>query len=327
MKRVITVGEALIDLIAMEETEKIAQAQTFSRQAGGAPANVAVAIARLGGLVEFVGSLGCDPFGDYLMQTLRGYGVSVKYVARVEQATTLAFVARADGESQYYFVRNPGADTLLTVSQVEQVPIDKDSILYFGSNSLAQNPLREALVSLLQNARANQALISFDVNFRQAFWVQGNDPKDACQKVLPLVDLVKVNRQELFWLTSERDEVNAAIQIAQMTDAVILCTRGSHGVLIFHRKWERPLVVPSYVAPVVVDTTGAGDSFMGAFLYQCAKWEVQREELVLLSEERWSQWGHFAAAAAALTVGKLGAMAAMPSRNEVEQVCVTSLDS
>lgn len=317
--RVLAIGEALIDLIATEETESVAQARTFSRQAGGAPANVAVAVAKLGGQSEYLGALGSDPFGDFLMDTLTAYGVHTEHVMRVVQATSLAFVGRSHGESQYYFVRSPGADTQLDVAHVASVPITAEMIVHVGSNSLAVGPLREAVQSLLKRAKTVEALISFDVNLRRAFWSDDVDPLAICQTILPLVDVLKVNRDELLWLMPADDEHTAIMELARSTPAVIVSTLGSHGVLLYRQGWEQPLEVASRTVPVL-DTTGAGDAFMGALLYGLAEEGISHAGLLAMDGAQWLNLCAFATAAAALTVGKIGAMSALPSLQEVNQL-------
>ncbi len=314
---IFTIGEALIDFISMQENATIAQVQGFSRQAGGAPANVAVAVARLGGRTAFFGSVGRDPFGDFLIETMGSYGVETSYIVRVEHATSLAFVARREGESHYFFVRNPGADTCLESSHVENIPMASDVILHFGSNSLAESPLRETLHTLLLRASREQSLVSFDVNLRPAFWGTVADAKRLCTETVTLVDLVKVNRDELVWLSDREDEQAAIAHVAQMTHAVVVCTLGSRGVLIHHRDWEHPIQVVGRSVSVV-DTTGAGDAFIGALLYQLGQAGVSHADLVTLGEVKWRLFCEFATASAALTVGKFGAMAAMPTLAEVE---------
>ena len=318
LQRVITVGELLIDFTSLDENKTVKDTSTFEKNAGGAPANVAVAVARLGGQAQFVGCVGKDPLGAFLRDAIASYGVDTSYVFTVPEDTTLAFVARHDGEPDYYFFRSPGSDTLLSIEHIANVHLDQHSIVHFGSNSLAVDPIKSAVHAFVKRAKAQQAIVSFDVNLREAFWANVEDALVAAQDMARQADILKVNTSELHWLTGEHDVDQALTAISSMTDAVVLCTLGASGAAVV-KKGEQPLYVSGFPAKVV-DATGAGDTFAGALLYQLSRDGVLRADLALLSGETWTTYVRFATAAAAINVTQKGAMAAMPSLSQVQSL-------
>lgn len=315
-QRIVTVGELLIDFTSLNENVTVKDSTSFEKNAGGAPANVAVAVSRLGGAAEFVGCVGKDPFGAFLRDAVAAYGVNTKHVYTVDATTTLAFVARHNGEPDYFFFRNPGSDTLLGEEHVEKVHLDEATIVHFGSNSLAVDPIRKATWSLVKRARQCGSIVSFDVNLRPAFWAQEQAALQASREMATQADLLKVNTDELLWLTGQPDVKQALSTLATMTDAIIFCTLGARGAAVM-AKGKTPLYVDGFTS-VVVDTTGAGDTFAGALLYGLSRDHVVRADLSTVSEAAWGQYVRFATAAAALNVTKKGAMAAMPSLEQVQ---------
>lgn len=328
MSRVLAVGELLIDFTAQSDNMTVAQAPGFSRNPGGAPANVAVAVARLGQSSAFVGCVGNDPFGGFLRETIAGFGVDATHVFTVpHEFTSLAFVARHGGDPDYFFLRNPGADVLLSPDLVRQVRLDGKTILHFGSNSLAEIPIREAITTLVARAHAEGAIVSFDVNLRRAFWHGTDDEVLAhCRDMARQADVLKVNREELFWL-SGCDDVDRALQrLADVTDAAIVCTLGGDGAAICLRTpWGDENAVPMVrrvpgFASDCVDATGAGDACIGAILARLLDLGVDRAGLLTLTELDWYNLVRFGCACAAITVTRIGAMNAMPTANEVGAV-------
>lgn len=328
MSRVVAVGEMLIDFTAQSDNTTVAQAPGFSKNPGGAPANVAVAVARLGQSSAFVGCVGSDPFGDFLRETVASFGVDATHVFAVpHESTSLAFVARHGGDPDYFFLRNPGADVLLSPDLVRQIRLDARTILHFGSNSLAEVPIREAITTLVARAKAEGSIVSFDVNLRRAFWhVADSEVLAHCRDMAREADVLKVNREELFWL-SGCDDVDQALQrLADVTRAVIVCTLGGDGAAICLRppgsdENEPPIIrrVAGF-ASVCVDATGAGDACIGAILARLLELGVSRAGLSALTELDWSDLVRFGCACAAIAVTRIGAMNAMPSPSEVEAV-------
>lgn len=329
MRRVLAVGEMLIDFTAVQTNTSVMQADAFTRNPGGAPANVAVAVARLGQAAAFAGCVGKDPFGAFLIQTLETLGVQTDHVHQVPGAhTSLAFVARHDGDPDYFFLRDPGADVLFGPNLAESLVLSSDTILHFGSNSLAEQPISEAVQQLVARAHTEGAIVSFDVNLRPAFWRKPDDTLRQCRMMAQEADLLKVNRDELLWLSGCGDVETGLRALGEWTDAVILCTLGSEGAVLALPKRstgrDHPFDrVPAYPT-TCVDATGAGDACIGALLAQLLECGVTRSELAVLQPEQWVAMSSFACAAAAVNVTRTGAMYAMPVRAEVEQVLGTS---
>lgn len=317
MARVYAVGELLIDFTAMEENVSVQEAKAFAKHPGGAPANAAVAVARLGGQSAFVGCVGHDPFGEFLVDALRAYQVNVDYVERTtESPTTLAFVARRSGEPDYCFVRSPGADVFLSEKMAETLPLTASDVVHMGSNSLAEEPIYSSVKRIATRIGEAGGWLSLDVNLRPAFWSEPELAKARLAPLLPEARLVKCNEAELLWLTGESDLEAALRAIRGRTEAVVICTLGGSGSLVSAPQWQEPLRVEGFRVQAV-DATGAGDTFIGAILYQLQKDRVQSSDLYGLDEQQWTTYIQFASAAAAISVTRTGAMTSMPTRAEV----------
>ncbi|GAB3019614.1 PfkB family carbohydrate kinase [Bowmanella dokdonensis] len=310
--RVICPGEMLIDFVCLEAGKELSQGETFVRKPGGAPANVAACIARLGGEASFVGALGSDGFGDYLFGQLERYGVERCGVQRVDKPTTMAFVSRReDGEREFQF--NRGADAELTLSQQQVEDLLDNSILHLGAaTAFLPGPLRQSYLQLARRARQRQQIICFDPNYRQDLW-SGN-PKQFvkdCHSLLALANLVKVSEEELELLSGESDLEAACQTLLQMGPELILVTRGSEGCLLCSAGQSQMIPASSVK---VVDTTGAGDAFIGAFLYQVARLPEPGAYL-----EHAAAFTAFAIRVSGLVCTRLGAMTALPTLEEVSR--------
>ena len=212
MNTLYAIGEMLIDFTA-QETGVLERAVTFRKNAGGAPANVAVCVAKLGKRANMITKLGRDAFGNFLVETLEREHVGTDYVFRTEEANTaLAFVARDErGERTFSFYRNPSADMLLDGSEVERIPFERGDILHFCSVDLCDAPVRGAHRVAIERARAAGALVSFDPNLRYSLWKSGEELLATVREFLPLADIVKVSDEELVDITGIREEKAAAL--------------------------------------------------------------------------------------------------------------------
>ncbi len=319
MPRIYTVGELLIDFTAIDVNVSVEDASAFAKHPGGAPANAAVAVAKLGGQSSFVGCVGNDPFGDYLTGALKGYGVNADFVERTDRApTTLAFVARREGEPDYFFVRNPGADVFLSDKNVESIPFTSDDMVHFGTNSLAEEPIATSVHKMAKRIREAGGMLSIDVNLRPAFWRNPEMAKERLEAFLPDAQLLKCNESELTWLTGEAEWEKGLAALHQRTDAVVICTLGKGGAVVSVKSGSMPIRVEGFrVEPV--DSTGAGDTFIGAILYQLQKEGVKSSDLFGVQPASWSEYVRFASAAAAISVTRTGAMPSMPTMAEVKE--------
>lgn len=311
---VTALGETLIDF-----TEAGVSADTgmalFARNPGGAPANVAAAVSRLGGASAFIGRVGDDMHGRFLIDTLRAIGVDTQGVQVDPDAfTTLAFVSLSpSGERAFSFARKPGADTRLTEADLPEQVLEGSRILHFGSLSLTDEPARTATHTAVRRARAAGAIIAYDPNDRPLLWRDRAQARDAMRAVLPAVDVIKLSDEETALLTDAADPAEAAARLTAQGVGCVVVTLGAQGALVRTAADGRTVTVPGFRAKVV-DTTGAGDSFWGGFLYCLAR--SGKRPQALTSDEA-AQFARFGNAVAALNVSGRGAIPAMPTMEAV----------
>ncbi len=310
MTDITTIGEILIDMTQTGVNEH--GVGVFAANPGGAPANVAVAAARLGASAAFLGKVGRDAFGDSLMKTLQDNGVDTSAVRRSSRPTTMAIVSvDSQGERSFSFVR--GADEDLSAFEVEDAKLASTRFLHFGSVSLTAGPSRSATIYAAREARARGALISYDPNFRPALWPNEDSALQWMSIPLPLVDVIKLSEEELPLITGCSDLVEGSAILNNRGIRLILVTLGSEGV--FYRWQGRTGTVPGFKVHVG-DTNGAGDTFFGAVLSRLAR--RTDGPLADLSAEELEKILVFANRAAALTCSRSGAIPAMPTLEEVE---------
>lgn len=316
MKKIITIGEALIDFIPNKKGYSLKEVVGFERVAGGAPANVAAVVSKLGGKSNFISQLGEDAFGDYIIDELNKVNVDTSYVLRTNKANTgLAFVSlKEDGNRDFSFYRNPSADMLLNAAEIEEEDFTEGGILHFCSVSLIDAPIKEAHKKAIEFAKKHNCLISFDPNVRLPLWETPEACRKAILEFLPLANIVKISDEELEFITGISDEAKALEFLLQGDVEVIIYTKGTNGAEFITK--ERKVFSPSFRVQAQ-DTTGAGDSFIGSFLYQVAEDDNTLESLINLSEEKIKEILTFSNATAALTVCKRGAIGALPTKEEV----------
>ena len=309
MKKVIAIGEALIDFIPHEKGRALNNVENFLRVPGGAPLNVAAAVAKLGGKSQMLTKLGQDGFGDAILNEVKPLGVDVSRISRTKEANTaLAFVSlREDGERDFSFYRNPSADMLLSAEEICSEDFNERDILHFCSVSLIDAPIKEAHRRAIEIAKEKGCLISFDPNVRLPLWKQPEDCRKAILEFLPLSNIVKISDEELEFITGIKDEKEALDSLLTGDVKVIIYTKGTNGAEFITK--ERVIFSPSFKVSAQ-DTTGAGDSFIGSLLYQVAEGEYS-------SEEKVQEILTFSNATAALTVCKKGAIGALPLKEEV----------
>lgn len=333
MKPVVTLGESLIDFVA-SETGNLRHVRSFEKAAGGAPANVAACVARLGGLAAFVGKRGADPFGDFLADALHTAGVDTTYFCATSMAkTALAFVSLdAFGDRSFAFYRDPAADMLL---EPEDVPVEylrQAGILHVGSVSLSAEPMRSATLFAVQEAKQAGVVVSYDPNWRPALWENEEIGLREIRTLFRYADILKVNREEMVLLTGALEPTVGAESFHREGIPLVLITLDAQGCYYSYQpqNTNRPGVFgqggTAFVGHVAglpvrpVDTTGAGDTFSGAFLWQgsvsAGNRGLQQE---LLRHERVRSWVEFAVAASALVTTKKGAIPALPTRAQVEE--------
>ncbi|BAS28822.1 PfkB family carbohydrate kinase [Limnochorda pilosa] len=329
-------GELLIDMVPDPVGVPLAEVAAFRPATGGAPANVAAGLARLGDRCRFIGKVGDDAFGRKAVQVLAAAGVQVDQVRFTAEArTTLAFVAlQADGERDFLFYREPGADTLLRPEDLEPSTLAAAPIFHHGSISLIAEPARSATLTALGWAHEGGALVSYDPNLREPLWPGPSEAHRGIRSALPWTHILKVSASELAFLVGEgarfeppdREPEPAACEAgaAELLEALpglvaVVVTFGRKGAAVQTRAgW-------SFVGPFRVearDATGAGDGFVAGLLHWI--WRAARKERVTplarartLDRDGWAGATRFAQAVGALTTTRYGAIPALPTLREV----------
>ncbi len=316
MSKVISIGEALIDFIPHEKGRALNNVENFLRVPGGAPLNVAAAVAKFGGKSQMITKLGQDGFGDAILAEIKPLGVDVSRISRTRKANTaLAFVSlKEDGERDFSFYRNPSADMLLEAAEIVEEDFNKKDILHFCSVSLIDAPIKEAHRRAIEIAEKKGTLISFDPNVRLPLWNSPEECRKAIIEFLPMANILKISDEELEFITGIKDEEEALQWLLQGNIKIIIYTKGTNGAEFITK--DKKVFSPSFKVQAQ-DTTGAGDSFIGSFLYQITDNEYSLEELVNLEEAKIKEILTFSNATAALTVCKKGAIGALPTKEEV----------
>lgn len=309
--KIVCVGEMLIDFVCTDTNKGLVNGVNYVKKSGGAPANVAACIGKLGGDAVLVGSVGNDPFGEFLINEVKGYGVNTDQVASLSSSTTLAFVSLGDnGEREFAF--NRGADEQLSLDDSTIETLLEDSILHLGSaTALLGGELGDSYLRLAKEGKKNGNVICFDPNYRVDLW-RGRDAefREICNTYFAVADMVKVSDEELV-LLSQQDDMAAGCQyFHDLGVKVVLVTLGPDGCLISQNGQQ--YIVPAYEINAV-DTTGAGDSFIGAILFQMANSQPGDN----FFQNEFKGFIEFAGKVSGLVCAKIGAMTALPTLPEV----------
>lgn len=321
MRPILCFGEALIDFLARPGEAPDAP-RAFLQFAGGAPANVAVAIARLGGNAQFIGMLGHDMFGDFLLDSLRDAGVGTDGIVRTNDAkTALAFVSLdADGERSFSFHRPPAADLLFRDEHFQATMFEHASALHACSNSLTEPAIAEATCAGLRRARVAGALASVDLNLRQVLWAADVDPTPWLWRLLDEAVLVKLARNELDYLAAPLGCEDAVFERLFAGHArLVLVTDGPADM---HWRTRDAHGTAAGFRVRAIDTTAAGDAFVGGLLYRLAEQGIDAAgfETFIADHEAIRDAMRFGAACGALAVTRHGAFAAMPTHADVQRL-------
>lgn len=303
--RILCIGEALIDMICTDKGKPLSQGDNFLKKTGGAPTNVAAAIAALGGQVTMSAKVGDDPFGHQLIDTMKNFGVSTDYMLLDKQHfTTFAFVSlMEDGERDFVF--NRGADGQLSEADIDSIDLAEYGIVHFGSaTAFLPGPLQLAYVSLLKKAQQQNLFISFDPNYRQLLF-ENNIATFIEQSwfFMQHCNFLKLSDEEAMLITNTTVLMDAAQILLTQTTALFTITLGKEGTLLGYK--GNISILPS-IPITPVDTTGAGDAFVGAVLYQLSLLTTITD----LPVENWDAIITNANKAGARTCEYLGAMEA-----------------
>jgi fructokinase len=306
VSRIVCVGEAFVDLLAESEMADVGASETFLRAAGGAVANVAIGLARLGASVAFVGTVGRDPFGTFLLRTLAHENVNVDGVRSVDEKTSVVVVSRGPGGARdFYPLNSPGAESRLTIDDLDRGLLAKAQCVHFGGVVLAAQPGRSACMAA---AASGAGLVTFDLNVRPRIFADALEMRRVIAEGCAAADLVKCSQEDLAALSL--DEAEPATLLGGRTRAAIV-TLGALGC-----RWATSdgasgeAVGPRVTA---VDTTGAGDAFMAAALWRlCHAHQGRIDAEAIADAARW------AVVAGALACQKAGAIASLPRADELE---------
>ena len=309
------IGELLIDFAPKGRDNH--GLQLFAASPGGAPANVCAMFAKLGGTASFIGKVGDDHFGHLLKNTLLENGIgTASLILDSHVQTSLAFVTLGQGgERDFSFYRRQGADTMLRADELDPDLIRGSRILHFGSVSLTDEPCRSTTFSAVQTAREAGCLISCDPNYRPPLWQNGDEARKLMLEGVSRADILKVSEEEMVFLAGQQDMAAGSKTLAEFGPSVVLVTRGAEGV--FCRVGDRTISVPAF--PVnAIDTTGAGDTFMGTFLYFVK--DMQPDQIKTLPEPQLRKILLRCNAASAITTTGIGAIASMPDLGGIRQL-------
>lgn len=301
---VVAIGELLIDFTPTGKGEN--NNPLFEMNPGGAPANCLAALSALGTRTAFIGKVGNDKFGNFLIDSLREAGINTTGISKTDDSpTTMAFVHLSeDGERDFTFIRKPGADILLHIEDVDLALIDNASIVHFGSLSLTDDPCRKTVLHIIEYAREKGKLISFDPNYRPLLWKSEREAVKWMDTGMAMADFVKMSEQELKLLTDANDIAEGAKRLIKRGLKKVFVTSGEMGA--FYMDNRESGFVPAYKVKAL-DTTGCGDAFMGAVLFK----------MMCKDNYNLREMTQFANAVGAICATRKGGIPAMPQMQEV----------
>ncbi len=314
MKPVVCFGEALIDFLNTgQQQEGEMLLNCFTQYPGGAPANAAVAVAKLGGRALFAGQVGDDQFGHFLLEALQSYGVDTSLAAvHPDAPTALAFVfLDASGERSFSFRRDRTADITITRGQVTEDWFQDEPILHFCSNTLTDDHIADVTNFVVERARERDAVVSFDVNLRHNLWSSGQANAEIVNELVQRSHVAKFSREELDYLSHGDEDAYLASCFAGGLMAALI-TDGPGDLLICTPEARASVKPPKVTA---VDTTGGGDAFIGAVLYGLS---LQDDATAYLKDiEGLERLVSSAAHCGAIAVTRRGAFPSFPTFAEV----------
>lgn len=317
MNKVFCLGEVLIDFIPLQKDLALKEVTSFERVAGGAPMNVAIAIAKYGGKSVMLTKIANDNFGDYLVDVLKENAVDTSCIIRSNEGETgLAFVSvDRSGERNFSFYRKNAADLMLSTDEIQAEWFSEGDLLHFCSVDLVESPMRQTHIKVIDDFRAVGGIVSFDPNVRLPLWPDEESCRRTILDFLPLADIIKVSEDELPFITKIENEMDAIQSLFNGNVKVVVYTKGSIGASIYLKNGEHFEDKGFKVA--VSDTTGAGDAFIGGFLSELLSLNISTDNLCAKVSENHRQLLEFANASGALTASVKGAIQAAPGKQHV----------
>lgn len=309
---VTALGELLIDF-----TENGLSSQgniLMEANPGGAPCNVLAMLSKLGKKTAFIGKVGDDYLGHHLASVAKNAGIEVgNLLFDKEVHTTLAFVHTfEDGDRDFSFYRNPGADMMLKESEINEEFIAASKLFHFGTLSMTNPEVKKATQKAVKIARDNNCLISFDPNLRPPLWQNLDDAKEAFDYGMKNCDILKISDNELLWFTGEKDFDNGiSILKKKYNIPLILLSKGKEGSSAYYKDLKSD--APAFLDVPTIETTGAGDTF-----FACIINYILEHGLTDLNQTQLLEMLNFANAAAAIITTRKGALKVMPEKNEIE---------
>lgn len=315
MKKLCAVGEALIDFIPEKQGFALKDVMRFKRVAGGAPANVAAAVAKLGGDSRFVTQLGEDAFGEHIMEVFKKCKIDTDYIARSkEHDTALAFVSlKEDGNRDFMFYRRNSADMMLQPNQLAEGVLDDVQILHYCSVSLVDCPMKDTHRWMIKRMQDLGRWISFDPNVRLSLWNDASACQQTIREFLPFAHIIKISDEELSFISGMEKIEDALDFFFEGSCELLIYTMGKDGARCYRK--DRSFIEVSGFKVDVFDTTGAGDSFIGAFLFRLLHDGIVN--LNSITDGQLKDMLMFSNAYAALTTTKEGAIDAMADIQQV----------
>jgi fructokinase len=319
MPDVICLGELLIDFVAQQSDTGLDRAQSFAKAAGGAPANVAVAVSRLERSSGFIGAVGRDPFGDFLAETLAADHVDLSQLARIEDArTTLAFIAaHSDGRKDITFWRNPGADQHLAPEHVDADYLRAAAALHYGSISRIDEPPRQATDRARELAADGGLLISYDPNYRPTLWPDRDTARARILEGFDGATLAKISQEEWSFIFGAEDFDTGAEAAFQRGVQIVVRSEGPDGAS-FATQQARGHAEGFKVKRV--EATGAGDAFTGCLIVELLRHWRDGRKPASLSQDELRRIVRRANAVGALACTKVGAIPSLPTTAEVDEM-------
>ncbi len=310
---VASLGEILIDFTPAGKSEL--GFPVFECNPGGAPCNVLTSVTRLGGATAFIGKVGSDDLGTLLRTTLEKENINTKCLyTDPEIGTTLAFVTLdKNGNRSFSFFRNPGADIMLEEDEIDEELIKSSKIFHYGSLSCTVDPSKGATLKALKIAKENNLIMSYDPNLRLSLWKNESDARTTILELMEHADILKISDEEFEFLTGEKDYKNHVHNFMKQHDiSLIFVTLGPKGAFFATNNTQG--LLKTYNVKVV-DTTGSGDSFMGACLYKISKLEKKPSEL---SKSEIENIIDYANASGSMAATKKGGIPSIPTNEEIE---------
>ncbi len=314
MGKLFTIGELLIDFTPTQQRGYLANIEHFTKHAGGAPANVAAVCAKLGQQAALLTQVGQDAFGDFLIKTLQQAGVDTHFIRQTTDGeTSLAFVSLNEhGDRDFQFYRRHAADLLYKQEYLPSQLLTAQDIVHFCSVNLVESPMKQAHLAFIEQAHRAGSLVSFDPNVRLPLWQDEAACRETILAFLPKAHIVKLSEEELLFLTALEDEQEAVQTLFREHVGVIIITHGAAGATLYTKKHH--VKAPADKVQTV-DTTGAGDAFIGAILSQFLHYGLSVDHVVAYCEQHAMSLLSFANRYAGISTTKHGAIPSYPDMN------------